>query len=138
MSKFIGCSFHIQQSAAANLYRKCYTLILKAAAYWLQPAVINFDVFPYSPMNDTHSFTVDSYFPIVGTHSYNVGTYSPIHDTYFPILVLTPHCHLSLPFPACLSLPFPPLPCLPLAALPCPSLTASRCPSRPVLFPALP
>ena len=40
------CSLHIQQPAAANLYRKCYTLLLNAAAFWLQPAVMNFDVFP--------------------------------------------------------------------------------------------
>ena len=46
-SKLIGCSLHIQQPAAANLYRKCYTLLLNAAAFWLQPAVLNFDVFPY-------------------------------------------------------------------------------------------
>ena len=46
-SKFIGCSLHIQQPAAANLYRECYTLLLNAAAFWLQPAVMNFDVFPY-------------------------------------------------------------------------------------------
>ena len=46
-SKLIGCSIHIQQPAAANLYRKCYTSLLKAAAYWLQPAVMNVDVFPY-------------------------------------------------------------------------------------------
>ena len=46
-SKLIGCSLHIQQPATANLYRKCYTLLLNAAAFWLQPAVMNFDVFPY-------------------------------------------------------------------------------------------
>ena len=45
-SKLIGCSLHIQQPAAANLYRKCYTLLLDAAAFWQQPAVMNFDVFP--------------------------------------------------------------------------------------------
>ena len=47
-SKLIGCSLHIQQPAAAILYRKCYTLLLKAAAFWLQPAVMIFDVFPYT------------------------------------------------------------------------------------------
>ena len=46
-SKLIGCGLHIQQPAAANLYRKCYTLLLNAAAFGLQPAVMNFDVFPY-------------------------------------------------------------------------------------------
>ena len=46
-SKFIGCSLHIQQPAAANLYRKCYTLLLDAESFWLQPAVMKFDVFPY-------------------------------------------------------------------------------------------
>ena len=46
-SKLIGCSLHIHQPAAANLYRKCYTLLLDAAAFWLQPAVMNFDVFPW-------------------------------------------------------------------------------------------
>ena len=35
-----------QQPAAANLYRKCYTLLLNAASFWLQPVVMNFDVFP--------------------------------------------------------------------------------------------
>ena len=49
-SKLIGCSLHIQQPAAANLYRKCYTLPLNAAAFRLQPAVMNFDVFPHRPM----------------------------------------------------------------------------------------
>ena len=47
-SKLIGCSLHIQQPAAANLYRKYYTLLLDAAAFWLQPAVMHFDVFPSS------------------------------------------------------------------------------------------
>ena len=47
-SKLICCSINIQQPAAANLYRKCYTLLLNAAAFWLQPAVTNFDVFLYS------------------------------------------------------------------------------------------
>ena len=41
-SILVGCSLHIQQAAAAN-----YTLLLNAAAFWLQPAVMNFDVFPY-------------------------------------------------------------------------------------------
>ena len=45
-SKFTGCSFHIQQPAAANLYRKSYTYMLNAAASWLQPAVMNVDVSP--------------------------------------------------------------------------------------------
>ena len=35
--------------AAANLYRKSYTL-LDAAAFWLQPAVVNFDVSPKRPV----------------------------------------------------------------------------------------
>ena len=48
-SKLIGCSLHIQQPAAANLYGKCYTLILNTVAFWLQPAVMNFDLFPYHP-----------------------------------------------------------------------------------------
>ena len=30
----------------ANLYRKRYTYMLNAAAFWLQAAVMNFDVFP--------------------------------------------------------------------------------------------
>ena len=38
---------HIQQPAAANLYRKSYTQLLNAAAFWLQPTVMNFDVSPY-------------------------------------------------------------------------------------------
>ena len=44
-SKLNGCSLHmhVQQPAAANLYRTCYTLLLKAAAFWLQPGVIDFD-----------------------------------------------------------------------------------------------
>ena len=46
MSKFTGCSLHIQQLAAANLYRKSYIQVLNAAAFWLQPAVMNFDVTP--------------------------------------------------------------------------------------------
>ena len=41
-SKLIGCSLYIQQPAAANLHRKCYTLLLNDAA------VLNFDVFPYT------------------------------------------------------------------------------------------
>ena len=45
-SKLIGCSLHIQPPASANLYRKCYTLLLNAAAFCLQPAVMHFDVFP--------------------------------------------------------------------------------------------
>ena len=45
-SKLSGCSHHIQQPAAAKLYRKSYTLLLNAAAFWLQPAVMNFDVSP--------------------------------------------------------------------------------------------
>ena len=45
-SKLVGCSLHIQQPAAANLYRKCYILLLNAAAFWLQPAVMNFDDSP--------------------------------------------------------------------------------------------
>ena len=58
-SKFTGCSLHTQQPAAANLYRKSYTQQLNAAAFWLQRAVMNFDVFP---LNDvivltTHSLT---------------------------------------------------------------------------------
>ena len=39
-STLIGCSLNIQQPAAANLYTKCYILLLNAAAFWLQPAVI--------------------------------------------------------------------------------------------------
>ena len=31
-TQLIGCSLNIQQPAAANLYRKCYTLLLNAAA----------------------------------------------------------------------------------------------------------
>ena len=46
-SKFTGSSLHTQQPAAANLYRKCYTLLLDAAAFWLQPTVMNFEVFTY-------------------------------------------------------------------------------------------
>ena len=46
-SKFNGGSPHIQQPAAANLYRKSNTYLLNAAAFWLQPAVTDFDVFPY-------------------------------------------------------------------------------------------
>ena len=46
-SKLIGYSLHIQQPTAAKLYRKCYKLLLNAAAFWLQPAVMNFDVFFY-------------------------------------------------------------------------------------------
>ena len=46
-SKLIGCSLYIQQPVAANLYRKCYTLLLNAAAFCLQPPGMNFDVFPY-------------------------------------------------------------------------------------------
>ena len=46
MSEFIGCSPHIQQAAAANLFRKSYTYLLNAAAFWLQPAVIRYDVLP--------------------------------------------------------------------------------------------
>ena len=42
--KFIGYSPHIQQPATANLYRKSYTQLLNAAAFWLQPAVKHFDV----------------------------------------------------------------------------------------------
>ena len=52
-SKLIGCSLHIQQPAAANLYRKCYTLLFNAAAFWLQPAVMNFDDFPYHLHHNT-------------------------------------------------------------------------------------
>ena len=47
-SKFIGCSPHIQQPATANLYRKSYTQLLNAAAFWMQPTVKHFDVSPYS------------------------------------------------------------------------------------------
>ena len=36
-----------EYGAAANLYRKSYTQLLNAAAFWLQPAVMNFDVSPY-------------------------------------------------------------------------------------------
>ena len=46
-SKFNGGSPHIQQPAAANLYRKSYTNLLNAAAFWLQLAVTDFDDFPY-------------------------------------------------------------------------------------------
>ena len=38
-------NLHIQQPAAASVFTKCYTLLLSAAAFWLQPAVMNFDVF---------------------------------------------------------------------------------------------
>ena len=44
MSKFISCSPHIQQPTAANLYRKN---LHKSAAFWVQPAVMNCNVFPY-------------------------------------------------------------------------------------------
>ena len=37
---------HIQQLAAANLYRKIYIYLLNAAAFCLLPAAMNFDVFP--------------------------------------------------------------------------------------------
>ena len=53
-SNLIGCCLHIHQPAAANLYRKCYTVLLNAAAFWLQPAVMNFDVFPYSRVLNNH------------------------------------------------------------------------------------
>ena len=46
-SQFIGLSTHIQQPAAAKLYRESYTQLLDAAAIWLQPLVMNFDVSPY-------------------------------------------------------------------------------------------
>ena len=38
---------YIQQPAAANLYRKSYEKLLNAAAIWLQPDVVNFEVFPH-------------------------------------------------------------------------------------------
>ena len=45
-SKSTGCSPHIQEPAAANVYRKFYTYSLNAWAFWLQPVVMNFDVCP--------------------------------------------------------------------------------------------
>ena len=45
-SKVTSCSHHIQQPAAAHLYRKNYRYQVNAAALWLQPVVMNFDVFP--------------------------------------------------------------------------------------------
>ena len=44
MSKFTGCSPHIQQPAADNLHRKSFIWPLYAAAFWLQRVVIHFDV----------------------------------------------------------------------------------------------
>ena len=43
-SKLIGCSHHIQQTAAAKLHSNCYASLLVAAALWLQRVVRNFDV----------------------------------------------------------------------------------------------
>ena len=45
MSKLIH---RLQPPYSANLYRKGYAWQLNAAALWLQPAVMNFDVSPLS------------------------------------------------------------------------------------------
>ena len=46
MSEFSGCSILIQQPDAASLYRKSYTEVSNAAACWLQPVVMDVDIFP--------------------------------------------------------------------------------------------
>ena len=80
-SKLIGCSLHIQQPAAANLYRKCYTLLLKPAAFWLQPAVMNVDVSPYSSTQDYNIIK-----PLIWL--LNVTFYNTINRLYFnPLLI---------------------------------------------------
>ena len=43
MSKFIGCSTHIQQPGADSWYSLLFQLI-NAAALWLRPQVMHFDV----------------------------------------------------------------------------------------------
>ena len=83
-SKLIGCSLHIQQPAAANLYRKCYTLLLNAAAFWLQPAVINFDVFPNMVV-------------------FSAGGAVPVSVCVLPLLL--PLLHLPLPSAPAVSCP---------------------------------
>ena len=45
-SEIIGCSPLFQQPTAASLYRESYAKLMNAAAFWLQPALMNFDVFP--------------------------------------------------------------------------------------------
>ena len=45
-SKFSGCSLHIQQPAAPHLYKESFTQLLNAAAFQLQPTVMDFDVSP--------------------------------------------------------------------------------------------
>ena len=44
-SKSIGRSPLIHQKVVANLYGKSYIYLLNAAVFWLQPAVMNVDVF---------------------------------------------------------------------------------------------
>ena len=53
--KFTGRSPHIQQPAAASLYRKSY--LENAAAFWLQLVVMDFDVSPYPRTVWKNSYT---------------------------------------------------------------------------------
>ena len=34
-------------ASCSQHYTKCHILLFNAAAFWLQPAVMNFDIFPY-------------------------------------------------------------------------------------------
>ena len=73
MSKFKGCSHHIQQPAAANFYRKSYIYMLNAAALLLQPVVMNFDVSP-NPL-------------------YHILPFTPCIISYLSLLLPYPICH---------------------------------------------
>ena len=55
----------------ANLYRKCYTFLLNAAAFWLQPAVMNFDVFPKFKRLTKSNIVIDGVSPFKG-HTTNL------------------------------------------------------------------
>ena len=60
-SKYVGCRPHIQQPAAANLYGKSCIKLVNAAAFWLQPTVMNshqYVVFAFGNFASTNEMTL--------------------------------------------------------------------------------
>ena len=107
MSKFKGCSHHIQQPAAANFYRKSYIYMLNAAALLLQPVVMNFDVSP-NPLYHILPFTpcIISYLSLLLPYPichplYHMVTVIPRIIFYLSPPVSYPNCHPLYHYSTC-------------------------------------